>query len=288
MDIPHVLPAGIVSPDQWSTTTDWARVLDFEKIRDEAASLPDSAAGRQVLRTLGSVAVVEDGDYLPLLLASRTTRSDQDRVDFLVNTWRPQEDTHGLVAHATLDYAEGRETSGRAERNHAAAGHITPRKKVVNWFIKHIVPAAAPDRMAAFASAKGLVNEVNPKFVYIELVGMLKNLGFSALADMYDQPPREEGVHWGKYRQDLARMLDGAGSLRRDVRFVMERHRRVVGHELLDRSEQLFLAHLFNPANAAHVRFMNWHDDKFEALPGMKGIRPFQSSLTAYRPAAFG
>lgn len=284
-DAYRLLPRGIASPEQLSATSEWFFQLDTERMIAEAAMLPNTEIGARVAQAVAPAATIEDRTdyYVTFPLATKAIREDPARVEFLDTQWVPLEFTHGLVDHMVADVSQGRRESARAERNAAAVRRVTITKHVTDIFVKQAVARFAPESMAAFVDAKGMANEKNPEFLYARFSTICRQLGFKTLAEAFGIMSKEEKFHGGIYRLNLKEALEDP-SRRRSVRWLMRRHSRVVGHELLAPDERVLFAEFFDPNDREQAKFVADADKRFSALPGMKGITPLFSSFAVYRP----
>jgi len=289
------LPEGILVVEELPLVDEMFLDVDIEKLRDEAQMLTESDDGRLMLDVLRISGPIEDAtvtDYYPKVVATKAVHDNPTRMRFATKTWLPQEFTHGLVDHLITDFGEGREVSGRDERNMKAESLLSWKYKVASFVTEEIVARFGPEISAVMGSVIGVTNEPYPEFVYMVVADITEMLGCIEIPKILREMSSQEGRHGIGYEKDaIRRLADDPKKFialrtarwyrRKLVHKIMKDRLRTVGAERRTAEEEVKVTDLFDPSNQKHIDHMNASDARAQKIPGMEDLTPFRSNLLA-------
>lgn len=281
--IPEILPLNLVTDEQWANRSDWFD-MDFERLKHEAQQLNHSAIGRQILDCLRIACPVEDRagiHYYKFPEHSPLIKNDPDRLAYIKFQWQTEEDSHAAFDNLVVDFAEGRQITGRHERNSKAEARVNKRRVILDKFVLSMANVV-PNVYDAAVAGTIWENENEAGFLYIVLERMARQIGLDYLADGLHHPRIEEPKHGKEAEKDFKRDLEEHKHIRPIVRQIMKNKTSIVGADILTKAEQQILATtLFDMNIEENRKYMVGHDNRFEQAPGMKGIRPFEATYKA-------
>lgn len=278
------MPQGLMSPEEWADTRPWVRELDYEAMFHEARDMAAVYGGQaeRLFSVLAIVALIERRTihYIQFPMWSRTTQQDPTRMTFLNEVWVPDEVAHSYVDSTLADMGLGNGLSTMDEHYKQAVALMPDWQRWIGNRLMQGMGQVAPNLQLAFVYGEGAKNETVAEFNYWAMQQIFRELGYDALAKAMIQPKSDESTHRTGYRNELEKLLGDNPHIRAPLRAYLLHSKGLVGQELRTKEEgDLMMDTLFDPRVDRHRQFIAVRDQQFTGLPGMKDVRPVESTL---------